>query len=321
MNEAGFGLGMHWTAECLPRSKKQPMPFQQAVEQFDVQRLVSQCVEARAGWLLFTLAHASERMPIPCRTLDAILPGRTSERDLVAEMAEGLAQHGIKLILYYASAACDTDPEWQNASGWLYSPASYAARQYDIVTEIGERYGKRLAGWWLDNCYDATLHPVHWHHLTAEVKGFSALYDFPRYAAALRTGNPGRIVTFNYTGTSAWSSPMGRGICDYGAGESNDLDRVPCGPRSGEGGAAWHSYVWMDECRKGTGNGWVHSVPGEMGPPRYSDEHVIAYIRYVMQHGGGFTYGVAPYQDELTAETTMTQLRTVGRAIRKPQSR
>ncbi|MDD5704401.1 MAG: hypothetical protein PHR35_00635 [Kiritimatiellae bacterium] len=316
IKEAGFGLGLHWTAESLPRGKDRPMPYREAVARFDVQRLVSQCVEAGAGWLLFTVAHASQLLPIPCRTMDAILPGRTCERDLVGELAEALGKHGIRLILYYPSVACDNDPDWQRASGWLYDPASYATRQYDIVTELGERYGSRLAGWWLDNCYDSKLATTTWHHVHPSVRGFSDLYDFPRYAAALRAGHAGRAVTFNFTGTGAWASALGRGIVDYGAGESNNLDRVPYEDQAGEGGSVWHAYVWMDEAREGTGNGWVHSVPGEVGPPRYQDDHVVSYIRYVMRHGGGFTYGVAPYQDELVAESTMTQLRAVGREVR-----
>ena len=316
LNQTGFGIGMHWTAECLPRGKERPLLYAEAVARFDVARLVTQCTEARAGWLLFTTAHASQYLPLPCRTMDKILPGRTCERDLIGELADALSQRGIKLILYYPSVACDNDPEWERASGWLYDSASYVARQYDLVTEISERYGSRLAAWWLDNCYDAKIMPSHWHHLDPAVQGFSDLYDFPRYAAALRTGYPDRAVTFNFTGTGSWCSKLGCGIVDYGAGESNHLDRVPHGPRSGEGESAWHGYVWMDEARPGTGNGWVHSVPGEVGPPRYRDEHVVSYIRYVMQHGGAFTYGVAPYQDELVAETTMAQLRAVGRELR-----
>lgn len=313
--KAGYGIGLHWTAQSLPRGKTKPMPFARAVERFDVARMVQQCVDAGAGWLLFTVSHAVQHLPFPSKTLDRILPGRTCERDLMGELAAGLAAHGIRLILYYPSVATDDDPAWQRASGWLYDPTSYAACQYDLVAEIGERYGTRLAGWWLDNCYDPRLCPFTWHHLHPGVNGFAGLYDFPRYAAALRTGNPARLVTFNFTGTGAWRSTLGNGIVDYAAGESNDLDRVPHGPGSGEGGARWHGYVWMDEAREGGGNGWVHSVPGDVGPPRYSTEHVADYVRYVRQHDGAFTYGAAPYQDDLMAETTLRQLQSLKRHV------
>ena len=313
--EAKYGIGLHWTSQSLPRDKTEPMPFVQAVEQFDLPRMVEQCVEAGAGWLLFTISHAEQWIPFPCRTMDRVLPGRTCERDLMGELADAIDRHGIRLIFYYPSVATDDDPEWQRASGWLYDTASYTALQYDIVTEIGERYGDRLAGWWVDNCYDAFGCPGRGHHLHPSLGGFSDLYDFARYAEALRCGNPARLVTFNFMGTGAWRSSLGRGIVDYGAGESNHLDRVPGGPLSGEGGSRWHAYVWMDEDRQ-VGTGWIHTTPGDVGPPRYETEHVVDYLRYVDRYGGAFTYGVAPYQDELVAVPTMVQLRAIKQALR-----
>ncbi len=307
--EAGYGLGVHWTAQSLPRGEERPRPYAQAVEQFDAARMVRQTAEAGAGWLLFTIAHAQQFLPFPCETLDRVLPGRTCARDLMGELAEGLAAHGIRLLFYYPSVATEEDPDWQRASGWLYDPKGWADLQYEITAEIGERYGDRLAGWWIDNCYDAELHPSRWHHLHPSLAGFSALYDFPRYRRALLAGSDRRLVTFNFCGTGAWRSKLGQGIADYAAGESNDLDRVPSGPFTGEGGTRWHGFVWMDDV-------WVHSQPGEVAPPRFADAHVADYIRYVNRHGGAFTYGAAPYQDDLVAEPTLCQLRALREALR-----
>lgn len=307
--DAGYGLALHWTTQSLPRGGSSPLPYAQAVERFDVELLADQCVAAGAGWLLFTISHAQEHLPFPSATLDRTLPGRTCERDLMGEIADTVADVGIKLIFYYPNVADDSDPDWQRASGWLYDPKSYAALQYDLVAEIGERYGTRLAGWWLDNCYDERLGYPRWHHLHPSVPAHADLYDFERYAAALRTGNPDRIVTFNYSGTGSWQSTIGVGIVDYGAGESNHIDRVPAGPRSGEGGSQWHGLVWMDEY-------WVHYKPGDIAAPRYADADVIDYIRYVNAHGGGFSYNAAPYQDELIADATMAQLAAVRRSLR-----
>lgn len=311
--EAVYGIGLHWTAQSLPRGKTKPMPFPKAVERFDVGRLAAQCEESGAGWLLFTVSHAVMHLPFPCETLARVMPGRVCERDLMGELAAALAPKGIRLIFYYPSVGCDADPDWQRASGWLYDPASFAALQYDIVSEIGQRYGKRLSGWWIDNCYDPRILSAHWNHVSK--RGFANIYDFKRYARALRTGNSGRLVTFNLSGTRGWSSSLGRGIVDYGAGESDTLDRVPFGPFSGEGGSRWHAYVWMDEQRQAA-PGWVHHAPGAVGPPRYSTEHVAAYIEYLRRQGGAFTYGAAPYQDEIVAETTMRQLRALRQRLR-----
>lgn len=306
---AGYGLGIHWTSQSLPRGGQTPRPYHEAVAAFDVDRLVSQVVEAGAAWLLLTTSHAEQYLPAPNATLDRVLAGRTCERDLVGELADALAVHGVRLLLYYTSVATDEDPAWQAASGWLYDPASWAALQYDIVAELGERYGTRLGGWWIDNCYDPRHCPWRWHHLHERVAGFAGLYDFARYREALLTGHPGRLVTFNFCGTGAWRSDLAPGVVNYGAGESNHLDRVPAGPFAGEGGSRWHGLVWMDDF-------WVHNRPGEVALPRYPDAHVVDYVRYVWAHGGMFTYGAAPYQDELIAAPTMAQLRALRAALR-----
>ena len=308
--KAGYGLGLHWTAQSLPRGKRAPMPFARAVERFDVSRLAAQCDEAGAGWLLFTISHALQYLPFPSARMDAALPGRTCERDLMGELAAALARRGIRLIFYYPSTATREDPDWQKACGLHTDPAAYQALQFELVAEIGERYGKALAGWWIDNCADPRFQPQ-------PAKPVDADY-YPRYAEALRRGNPKRLVAFNFTGTGPglWRSTLGKGIADYAAGESDSLDRIPCGPRSGEGGTRWHAYVWMDDDRGGPEPGWIHTVPGKVGPPRYRTEHVIAYMNCVLQQRGAFTYGVAPYQDDLIAETTMTQLRALKKAFR-----
>jgi hypothetical protein len=111
-----------------------------------------------------------------------------------------------------------------NASRFKTDPAYFASLQYDLVTEIGERYGDKVVGWWIDNCYDPAPEYIAWK------PGRGSRYDYARYAEALRTGNPNRIVTFNFRGTSEWSSKTGTGFVDYAAGESNYLDRVPSGP-------------------------------------------------------------------------------------------
>jgi hypothetical protein len=60
---------------------------------------------------------------------------------------------------------------------------------------------------------------------------------------------------------------------------------------------------------------WIHLAPGTP-TPRYSDEHVVEYTKYVNRFGGVFTYGTAPYQDTLIAEPVMAQLRAMNAAIK-----
>ncbi len=94
--KCGFGIGVHWTAQTVPRRGK-PLPFQKAVDDFDVQRFVGQLAYAGAEYLLFTATHALQMLPAPHPVIDKILRGRTCRRDLIGELADALAAKGMPL--------------------------------------------------------------------------------------------------------------------------------------------------------------------------------------------------------------------------------
>jgi alpha-L-fucosidase len=95
-----FGIGAHWTAQTVPRNGS-ALSFQKAVDAFDLRRFVDQFTDAGADYLLFTAAHALQRLPAPHPIIDQILPGRTCRRDLIAELADALAGRGNPLLVYY----------------------------------------------------------------------------------------------------------------------------------------------------------------------------------------------------------------------------
>jgi hypothetical protein len=85
--------------------------------------------------------------PAPIKALDAIIPGRTTTRDLPAELAAALNKRGLKLFLDYHLGASD-DTEWLKASGfWETDTSKFFANWKAIISEVGERYGDKLAGW------------------------------------------------------------------------------------------------------------------------------------------------------------------------------
>ena len=77
LTDAGYGIALHWLTNSLPNGGSIPLPFPKAVERFDVPRLVRQCVDSGAGWLLFTISHGRQHLPFPSKIMDRVLPGRT----------------------------------------------------------------------------------------------------------------------------------------------------------------------------------------------------------------------------------------------------
>ena len=98
--KARYGLMFHWTSQTVPRSGT-PKPYADAVRDFDVKQFVDQVVRTHAGFVTITTSHADMYFPAPLKSLDTILPGRTTRRDLVGELAEALGRHGIRLMRYY----------------------------------------------------------------------------------------------------------------------------------------------------------------------------------------------------------------------------
>ncbi len=113
-----YGVGVHWTAQTVPR-RGSPLPFQRAVDAFDVKKFVERLVYAGADYLLFTSTHALQMLPAPHPSIDRILPGRTCKRDLIAELADALAAKAMPLLVYY-NHSCNSknDPPWERTVGY-----------------------------------------------------------------------------------------------------------------------------------------------------------------------------------------------------------
>ena len=83
------------------------------------------------------------------------MPGRTTRRDLLGELADGLAQRSVKLIFYYHfgyDCYHSIDREWMEAAGgYKADKTEMFASVRKITAEIGGRYGERLHGWYFDS--------------------------------------------------------------------------------------------------------------------------------------------------------------------------
>jgi hypothetical protein len=229
LQRAGIGVMVHWTSQTQARNGA-PKPYTQAVQDFDVKSFAQQMDDCGARFVVLTTSHAEMRFPGPSKTLDALLPGRTASRDLVAELIAELKKVNIRLMLYYhiGSAA---DPQWLEASGfWKSDTAQIFETWRKVISEIGERYGDGLAGWWFD---DGT---VNYYYRSAPWKSL---------LEAARVGNPQRLVGFN-----SWELPSPTAFQDLYFGEGN---RTPSGVgglllRNGNGRYPSGSHEGLQSC-------------------------------------------------------------------------
>lgn len=290
--QAGHGFMVHWTADSCPRHGV-PKPYDQAVQDFDVEAFANQMQEGGAGFVLFTTAHGRQFFPAPLRALDAILPGRTSRRDLVADLAAALGRRGIRLMLYYHLGAI-SDPAWLEASAfWQTDTSRFFANWKSIISEAGARYGDRLAGWWFDDG------SVNYYYRSAPWE------DLARTA---KVGHPQRLIAFN-----SWELPPPTAFMDFHCGEG-DQDPTGNGDLAVGGDGHFHHgpYAGLQAsvCLVTEGD-WGHfSHDSVIGPPRWTAEQMSDLLRRFSERRNVPIFNLEIYQDGTVSAQTIAMFKT-----------
>lgn len=300
-----YGIGVHWTAQTVPRHGA-ALPFQKAVDAFDVKRFFKQLTYAGADYLLFTSTHALQMLPAPHPVIDEILPGRTCKRDLIGELADALAAKGMPLLVYY-NHSCNGkgDPEWRKAVGYDDRDKQRLANNLlEIVGWMGQRYKNKIKAWWFDSPYSLDPRGPH-NSVTTDMTGFQ--FPWERFTVAAKTGYPGRLVTYNAGVAQTFLYTTHQ---DYWAGELVDL-KTPANRRYLENGLQWFGWTCLDDRR------WVHHrLDSEIPKPLHTDEEVIAYVRACHSHQAPMTFNVGIYQDGTMAEASVEQLHRLSIALK-----
>jgi hypothetical protein len=274
-----YGFMVHWTPESYP-SHGDRKSYVDAVRDFDVDAFADQIHQGGAGFVVLVTAHALQYLPAPIQALDRILPGRTTRRDLIADLVAALQKRGIRLMLYYHLGS-GSDPEWLRATHfWDTDTTRFWNNWESIVTELGTRYGDRIAGFWFDD-------------------GMNNYYyrspDWERLNRAAHAGNPRRTVTFN-----RWLWPPATEFLDFDAGEA-------CFDPAGNG--------WLVKGGDGrytaglaaglpaastliTESDWVHSKKDTaILPPRWTPPQLRQYLRDFISRKNIPIFNLEVYQE------------------------
>ncbi len=299
-----FGVGFHWTAQTVPR-RGAPLPFQKAVEAFDVKAFVDTIVHIGADYVLFTATHALQALPAPNPVIEKILAGRTCSRDLLSELAASLAAHNIHFLVYY-NHSCNQkdDPPWEQAVGYHDRDKKRLADNLcSIVSWMSEHYKKQVQAWWFDSPY--SLDPSGPHNsVTTDMSGFQ--FPWERFTQVAKQGYPARLVTYNAGVNQTYLYTPHQ---DYWAGELVNLEN-PAKKRYLDNGLQWFGWTCLDDRR------WVHSkqdtpIPGVL----YTDEQVVQFVRTCNAVQAPMTFNVGIYQDGTMAPESVEQLHRLGKAL------
>lgn len=304
MVDAGYGLMFHWTSQSMPREGPQKS-YCDAVRDFDVQRFAEMVSETGAGFVIFTTSHAGFYFPGPNPVIDRVLPGRTCTRDLVGDLADALGKHQIKLELYL-NPGHDDAAWWRRTHFDEPDKTAYFRLWREMVAQIGKQYGSRLAGFWFDDAA-FTYYPFNpsWQEL----------------AAAARTGNPDRLLTFN-----SWILPKLSDFYDVYGGENawwepqyEDHEYLPIG---GDGRYTGGPQQGLQaEILAIINDDWGHFKQNQpIGAPKMSADVLIPKMKDAMSRGEVPVLDVEIYQDGTISPESFALLISIRKAL-KPAPR
>ena len=284
MVKAGYGLMFHWTSQSV-NPDGAIKPYEQAVNEFDVTRFVNQVEETGAGYVIFTIGHAEQYCPAPINSWETCHPGKTTKRDLIGEIADALDKKGIRLICYLHSYGTARLKEKNNQD--FYKTLK------GILTEFGNRYQKKISGYWFD-C---------WYQIFEKYPEI----PFEDFYKTTKTGNKDRVICLNswiYPSVSPWQ--------DYWAGETASPIPPPENGLLKDGCVTDLRYQVLLVMEPY----WVQEK-SEMPDPRFSADELSAYIRNCSANGGAVTINMGVYQDGTVGEKALQVMKEVKNQIRK----
>jgi hypothetical protein len=207
MRDVPYALFFHWNSHTMAMYGGH-LPYHEAVDAFNVDNFSEKVYSSGARLVVFTTTWAGFYFPAPIAAIDRVVgAGRTTKRDLIADMAAALEEKGIRLMLYYHYGK--DDQEWWARTGFgnELQNERFWKIWVDIITEVGERYGELLSGLWID---DGTT------------GYYSRSPPFRRMWKASKAGNPKRLVGYN-----PWVLPSCTLLQDLYLGEMTITDSLP----------------------------------------------------------------------------------------------
>jgi hypothetical protein len=278
-----YGLMVHWLPESTP-PKGPTKSYEDAVNDFYVENFSKMVSETGAGYVIFHIA--GHKMPAPILAWEEVHgTGSTSKRDLISDLSKSLDKYNIRLILGQGL------PEIGRF--WQVGFKLHTDRFKKIYTEIGHRYGKNLAGVYFDGGREMTAFNVDWEGM------FNAC----------KAGNPDRILSYNF-----WVFPLSTEWLDFWCGEGG-YPHIKFEKRYIQAGAGkdLQSHVMFpidDEYRW-----WFKDQNHIIGPPVYSDEQLVSWVKEAISKKTVTTLNIAIYQDGTVSSKTLSQLNVLKKAM------
>jgi hypothetical protein len=298
LGDAQYGLMFQWGQWGYPEHGDRK-PWPKMIDDFNIEKFADMVQSTGARYVIWSPVWRSFYFPAPIQSIEQAMPGHTSERDLIGDLADALNRRGIKLMLYFNGSALTNfrgaDP---NQVG---TDAQFRKIWIAITTEVGKRYGNRIAGWFIDEGWYPS--------------------PFEEENRALKAGYRRRLVSFN-----DWIRPRTTDFQDVEFGEGfNGLNDgagklFPDGPPAGGDG------IYVEGPHKGLqahgmfvldGPDWGIWRPDTViAKPKLTEEQIVEMARDAKVHHVAISFDILMYEDGTVSPASLDAIKLFGKTIR-----
>jgi len=228
MAKGTYGLMVHYLiAPAGAKPAARTANLNQVVDAFDLDCFMQQFAESGADWLIFTIGQCTGYYCSPNEFLDRAAPGHTAQRDLILEIARRVKALSKRFIAYIPLIPGTAHADLVQAFAWSDDPdkhPEFLGRYQEFIRDYSLKLGLLCAGWWFDGAYD------YYHH---------GRWDWARWGAAARAGNPDAIVAYNDGAFCVGREKPVTPLQDYHAGEVHLIEdgKIRFDPLGGSPGA------------------------------------------------------------------------------------
>jgi hypothetical protein len=309
LSQARYGLMTQFGAWGYPPSGPQAS-LEDFANGFDVPKFLNLVTNTGCRYVLWSLTWYTYQLLAPIQAVNSIVPGVTnitSQRDVIGELAGALHAAGVRFMLYYHSGhdgqwGYDTTPWWQ-AQQWPEPDftdrgsgdrSRFFTNWVNVITEIGNRYGTNLDGWFFDD--GMVYYPA----------------PFERLGQAAKAGNPKRLVAYNpwiaasYTDfQEVWFGEGSHGEAQFGSAGAGGNGIFTDGPHKG---ILQHGMFTMEQ-------DWGVYQPNQPITTQVSASQAIGWAQSASARGVPLSFDMMIWADETYSTDSLLALVRLKNAV------
>lgn len=300
LQNAGYGLMFQYGAWGFPGNAGTAKTLEQQAADFNVPRFVKTVKETGAAYVIWSFSWWGYRVDAPNTALDTVMGHGdfTAQRDLIGEVAAALQAEGIRFALYYHEGK-EEAAWWQKQNfpstfktSGTGDRGTFLANWTAVVSEIGERLGTDLDGFFFDD--GIVYYPA----------------PFEAMEQAARTGNPARTVCWNSfvmprltDFQDVWMGENHTGAALAGSGQDGYFTSGPYQ------GLLEHGMFTME-------NDWGVHLQNQAITTSVTSKQAIDRVKAASARKVALSFNLMMYEDGTMAEASLAVLNHLRQAVR-----